>query len=359
MILKHAPYLLSTCLLVGSGLTGCKPKATADAATTQELPPVAVKTAAVTELEVPLTLRLTGTLKGDQETDLAANATGRVLAASVERGQTITRGDVLARLDVRALTLSATEAKAQAASVGAQEAQAKLECDRYQALKDKGAVTALEYDAKMTQCRTLPLSAEAAQVRAQLAAQNVGDGIIRAPFSGVVTERYVEVGQYLRQDSRVATLVSIDPLRLELAVPEAEVARVTPGAEVSFGVSAYPGRRFTGKVRFISGALRSATRDLVVEAMVDNADKVLKPGMFADVSLSIGTQRLPSVPKQSVVVRDERSRAFFLVNGQLEERILALGPELGDRVSVKKGAALSDVAVVGDVSGLHNGQRAQ
>lgn len=344
-------------LLLGSaGLgQGCKAKAETKAVDAE--PVVAVKTSAVTEAEVPAILTLTGTLRGNQETDLAANAAGRVVATSVERGEPVKPGQVLARLDVRAAALSAAEARAQAESARAQEEQAKKECERYEQMKQKRAISDLEYDRVTTQCRTAPLSVEAASARARLAAQNVGDGVIRAPFAGVVTERYVEAGQYVRQDSRVVTIVAVDPLRLELAVPEAEVARVQPGAEVAFTVAAFPERRFTGQVKYVSGAVRETTRDLVVEALVPNPDRVLKPGMFANVQLTVGQRKLPALPQAAVFQRDQHSHAFFVVNGRLEQRVLATGPKTADLVTVQKGATVGEQVALGDLTQLSNGQR--
>lgn len=356
----RAPSRLSNLALLSLSLAvipACNRTSTAAADADAEQKPIAVETAPVTEIEVPTTLRLSGTLRGNQETDLAANAAGRVLATSVERGAAVTPGQVLAKLDVRAAALSAVEARAQAESAQAQQSQAQAECARYEQLKAKGAISDLEYDRAMAQCRTLPLSAQAASARARLAAQNVGDGIIRAPFAGVVTERQIEVGQYVRQDTRIVTLVSLDPLRLELAVPESEVSKVKVDADVSFSVAAFPGQRFVGKIRFVSGALRSTTRDLVVEALVKNPDKALLPGMFADVELTTGSRKLPSVPNASVMLREGQARVFALVAGRLEERLLALGPAVGDRASVLKGAALGDQVVLPPLEGLGNGQR--
>jgi RND family efflux transporter MFP subunit len=353
-----APFFLAApVLLAATVLPACKGKASAETVSFKEADPVQVETEAIVEIEVPKVLRLTGTLKGNQETDLAANANGRVLTTSVERGQAINKGDIMAKVDTRALALSAAEARVQAQSASAQESQAKLECDRYEALKAKGAVSDVEYQAKLTQCQTLPLSVEAANVRARLAAQNVGDGVIRAPFAGVVTQRYVEIGQYLRQDSRVATIVSLDPMRLELAVPEAEVSHVIEGADVSFRVAAYPERRFAGKIRFVSGALRSTTRDLIVEALVENTDKALKPGMFADAELNVGRRKLPSITRSAILQRDESERAFFVVDGHLEERVLAVSGRGGARIALEKGGRLGERFVVGDLSNLVNGQR--
>lgn len=341
---------------LGAFAGACKPK-DAGADSGAEAPPVSVTTAEVKLAEVPTTLRLTGSLKGFRETDLAANAAGRVVSTHVERGAAIAQGQLLAMLDVRAAALTASEAQAQAESVRAQETQAKADCARYDALKQKGAITDMEYERVAIQCRTMPLSVEAASARARLAAQNVGDGAIRAPFAGVVTERYVEVGQFLRQDSRVVTLVSLDPLRLELAVPEAEIARVKEGAEVTFKVSSFPEQTFKGTVKFVSGALRAQTRDLMVEALVPNADKQLKPGMFADVELVTGSRKLPAVPRAAIATRDGKPHAFFVVDGRLEERILSLGPDSDGASSVTHGAAVGDKVATGDVKSLANGQR--
>lgn len=346
---------------LGLSLAACKraPSESPEAPAAAASAAVSVRTEPATLLDVPRTLRLTGTLRGDREVDLAANATGRVLRVSVERGMQVKPGQVLATLDVRAASLSAAEAEAQARSVKAQNDQARDECARYEKLKERGAVSDLEFQQKIIQCRTLPLSAEAATARAALAAQNVGDGIVRAPFAGIIAERSIEVGQYVRQDSKVATLVAVDPLRVELAVPEAEVGRVAIGAEVSFGVSAYPGKRFSGKIQYISGVVRSSTRDLVVEAVVPNPERALLPGMFADVELSVGSQTLPSVPRAALVERDGQARLFVVQGGRVEERVVALGAAAGERVAVQRGVSQNESVVVSDPQKLQNGQAVQ
>lgn len=346
-------------VLLGTALhlSGCKSKAAEASSAPAEKPPASVQTEAAVMIDVPRTLRLTGTLRGDRETDLAANANGRVLSTSVERGEQIKPGQILAKLDTRAASLSAAEARAQVDSTRAQEEQARIECERYEQLKQKNAISDLEYQQKVTQCRTLPLNVQAAAARAALAAQNVGDGVIRAPFAGVVAERYVEVGQFVRQDSRVVTIVSADPLRLQVAVPEAQIAQIREGADLTFRVAAYPGRHFGGKVRFVSGALRATTRDLVVEALVPNGDRALLPGMFADVELTVGTQRLPGVPKRALLEQDDQARVFVVAGGRLEERVVARGAEVAGRVAILRGVREGERVVVSDLDGLDNGQK--
>jgi RND family efflux transporter MFP subunit len=320
-------------------------------------PPIAVRTTLVGEVDAPLTLRVSGSLRGLREADVAANATGRVTATSVERGMRVKAGQVLAQLDVRAVAISAAEARAQAESARAQAAQQKSECERYEQLKTTGTITDLAYDRMASGCRTSALGAEASYARARMAAQSVGDGSIRAPFAGVVTERFVEVGEFVKQDSRVVTLVSMDVLRLEFAVPEADAAKVREDATISFHVAAFPERAYSGKVRFVSGGLRATTRDLVVEALVDNSDGSLRPGMFADIELDVGTRRLASVPKEALIARAARPRAFFVVDGRLEERVLSTLPATEAGVPVLKGAKPGEQVAIGDLTVLANGRR--
>ena len=349
--------LLSTAAitLLCCSAAACK-KSAAEEKGAPQLPAVSVKTQTVADVDAPVTLRLTGTLKGMQETDLAANAAGRVMSTAVERGMQVKQGQALAQLDVRAAAISATEMNAMAESAKASAAQLKADCARAEALKKSGSISAAEFDRTSAQCQTSSLSVEASAARAHMAAQNVGDGSIRAPFTGVVTERYVDVGEYVRADSRVVTLVSVDTLRLELAVPEAEASKVKEGAEVVFHVATYGDRKFTGKVRFVSGAIRPTTRDLVVEALVDNADRALMPGMFTDVELAVGSQKLPGLPKEAIMEKDGKFRAYFVVDGRIQERVLSTLPEVTGGVPVLKGTKTGDAVVLGDVSKLVNGQ---
>ena len=245
-----------------------------------------VATAPVKSRPVPQYLPLTGQLKSGRETDLAANAAGRVTSTRVERGAQVKAGDVLATLDIRAAALSATEAKAHADNAATSAESAKLECERVRALVASGSLGKAELDRVEAQCRASEHAVSAAQARSRLAAQNVGDGLIRAPFAGVIAERYVDVGEFVRHDSKVVTLVDLAALRLQVTVPETHIAAVRAGARVTFSVSGYPGKTFAGELKFVGASVRDTTRDVVAEATVDQADAaVLRPGMFASVRL--------------------------------------------------------------------------
>jgi RND family efflux transporter MFP subunit len=305
---------------------------------------------------MPHVLLLTGNLRGQHETDLAANAAGRVLATFVERGAQVKKGDVLAKLDIRAASLGAAEAKAAAELARTQADNAKRDCDRYTKLFQEGSISQAEYDRISDQCRTTPLSVAATEARAQAAALVVGDGVIRAPFGGVVTERYVEVGQFVRQDSKVAALVDLEQLKLEFTVPEANLAAVKEGNLVSFSVSAYPERTFEGTVKYIGASVRTTTRDLIAEAIVTNPDKALRPGMFAAVALQTGDEPTPVIPKVAVITKEGRSHVLVITDGRVDERVVQTGNSTGDVIAVTKGLRSGEKVVVKPPEGLRNGQ---
>lgn len=331
----------------------------------QEAPPVQVQTAPVTMVDAPELLRLTGTLRGLMEADLAANAAGKVVRTFVERGEHVKAGQPLAQLDTQSAALSLAEADLQVETSRTQEKIQVADCERYTKLRDKGVISALEYDQATAKCKTAPLTLEVAEARKRMARKQVGDGTIRAPFAGVVSERYVDVGEYVQPSSRVVSLAKTESLRLQFSVPEAHLARIAEGAKVSFTVAAYPGKTFQATVRFISGAVRAATRDLVVEAVVDELQDagegegrvVLRPGMFADVGVNIGTSRRPAVPTSAVLDRDGKKHVFAVVDGRLQERLIHHGPVVDGQLVVQDGLREGEQVVASELTGLVNGAR--
>lgn len=350
-----ASLVLSGCSTPSSAATSASAGATGAPSTAA--PDVRVQTAAVSSRPIPRYLSVTGQLKSGRETDLAANANGRVTATLVERGSQVKAGDVLASLDVRAAALSAAEAKAQADTAAASADNAKIECDRTRALVASGALGRAELDRMDGQCKTSALAVGAAQARSHLAAQNVGDGVIRAPFAGVVAERYVDVGEFVHQDSKVVTLVDLSSLRLELTIPESSIAAAVPGAKVLFGVAGYPDRTFSATLAFVGASVRATTRDVVAEAKVDTTDALLRPGMFASGRLASGEEKMAVVPKTAVVVRDGKPTAFVSVAGRIEQRLVQLGEPSGDDVAITRGLADGEFVVLSPSDTLRNGVR--
>lgn len=355
--------VLAGSLTLGLGSVGCHKSegSQAELTSAQQQPtaaPVKVQTAAVVVQPMPQYLTLTGTLRSSQESDVAADASGKVTATFVERGQPVKRGDTLAILDARGAAITATAMNAQTQLARAQLEQAQKECERVTALFKTGAISQAEFDRTNSQCTTTQWSAAAAAAQQQNAQKIVGDSVIRAPFAGIVGERFVNVGQYVQPQTKVISLYSPDPLRLELTVPEANVAAIKPDMVVRYTVASFGEQPFEGAVKFISPNIRPATRDLVVEALCPNADGKLKPGMFAVANLAIGEEKLASVPKNSVLSADSVSRVFVVVEKRIQERIVQLAGEKDGLVGIIAGVKAGENVVVQPGPDVRDGAQA-
>lgn len=331
----------------------------AELTSAQQIAAVRVEARPAIEQSMPEYLTVTGSLRASQESEVAADASGKVTQTFVERGQRVSKGDPLALLDARGASISATQAAAQSGLARAQVDQAQRECERVASLFKSGAISQGEFDRTTSQCQTTQFSAAAAQAQQQNAQKIVGDSLIRAPFSGIVGERYVNVGQYVTPSTRVASLYSPDPLRLELTVGEAKVAALRVDAPVRFTVSAYPDKTFLGSVKFISPNVRPSTRDLVIEALCPNADFALKPGMFAVARLEAGEKNLPVVSKSSVKRDEGPARIFVVVDKRIQERIVQTGGEKDDAVAILVGVKAGELVVVSPGPDVRDGAAVQ
>jgi membrane fusion protein (multidrug efflux system) len=323
----------------------------------QQLPPepLKVETATIEERTVPRVIPLTGTLNAELRSELTANATGRVLKTYVERGQKVDRGALIAQLDIRSAKASAAEAQASVESAKTQLDAARAECERYDALMARGAITQQEHDRQTANCTQQLAAVAVSQARASSASIAVGDGTIRAPFAGIVTERLVSVGDFVQPSTKVVTLIVSNPLRLKLTIPERRISEAKEGALVTFTAAALPGRTFSGTVKYLSGEVRSATRDLVVEATVPNGDGALLPGMFVESNLHSGERSMPTVPKNAIFALGQEQAVYLVKDKHLELNILKLGAEAGDWQAVEEGAAVGDIVVLNPTAQMADG----
>lgn len=341
-------------ILVGAlTLSACTAKDEAKA----KAPPARehVETTTAQQKQVPRELTLTGVLAANERTDLAANASGRVVRVFVELGQRVAVGAPIAQLDKRTAVLAAREATANVQTATEQLSASKKDCERYESLLAKGTISQQAYDRAIGQCRTQGSSETAARVRVEQAAQQLADSTVRAPFAGKIADRAVHVGDYVRPDSKVVTLLADDPLRLRLTVPESEISAIKPDLEVRFETAGIPDRAFRGTVKFIGGEVREQTRDLVVEAIVDNHDGVLLPGMFVTAHLATGVSDLPVVAKQALVPGTSAPSLFIIDGDRVRQRMVQLGPASGDLLSILDGIKPGDRVVLNPSNKLSDG----
>src|SRR3954470_6458867 len=367
--------LAAVALAAGLFSAGCGAERTS-AAAPPEPAPVAVHAAAVQSQTIDRFLRVTGSLAADEQADVAAETAGRVIGTPVERGTHVTAGAVLIRVSATEADASLREADANAAQLEARlgltaeqpfdplkvpdvlNAKASIdwaEADfsRIKALLDQKVVSQSEYDQKLTQVQAARQqyqlaqnvaqqsyrSLQAARARVDLARKASADTVVRAPFSGIVAERLVGTGDFVSRGTKIATVVRIDPVRVELTVPEQYLSYIRTGQAVRLTVDAYPNEVFTAKIRFVSPALKSEQRALTVEAVAPNADGRLKPGLFATALLQHAAPK-PAliVPASAVETVAGTSRVYLNAAGdKIEERIFTLGKTPGDRIELASG----------------------
>jgi RND family efflux transporter MFP subunit len=352
-------------IVLAIAVAGCG-RGNGDAEAAAAEAPVSIRTARAVEQAITRFIRASGTLTAQDDAEVAAEISGRVVATPVERGMPVRMGAELIRIAATEVQAQAQEADANVAQIQArlgqpdgtldldrvpEVASAKATHDLAQAdfartrmLFEKKLIAQSEFDLRQAQVETTKRQYEtsrnnalqqnealaAAKARATLARKALSDTVVRAPFDGVVGERLVSVGDYVTRGTKVATVMRINPLRVELTVPAQHMAAVAVGRMVSFTIDAYPGQTFTGEVRYVSPDVRADSRSLVVEAVVPNHANTLRPGLFATALIEEASQSAGIlVPSAAVRTIGGTSRVFVLVGDHVEERIVTVGQEVG------------------------------
>ena len=386
---------LGTAALLAVGSLGVAACSTGNAKATEQSAPTSVTVSATAAVEQPIArfIRATGTLMAEDQADVAAETAGRIVSTPIERGSRIAEGGELARVVATETNAQLKEAEANAAQIEArlgltpdaavdvnavpevQTAKASYELaqgefNRIKALLDQRVVSQSEYDQRRTQMEATRQqyeaakngaaqqyqSLQAARARVALAKKAVADTVVRSPFSGVVAERLVSAGDYVTKGMKVAIVVRVNPLRIMLTIPEQFVSAVAAGQPVDFEVDAHPGRRFEGRVKYISPALQADRRALTVEAVVPNPSGELKPGLFATARLE-QPSKTPGilVPSSAVQTGAGTSRVYVLTGDHVDERIVTTGQAVGNLVEITKGLSAGERVATTNVGKLSDG----
>ncbi|MBK8011204.1 MAG: efflux RND transporter periplasmic adaptor subunit [Deltaproteobacteria bacterium] len=304
---------------------------------------------------MPRYLTLTGSILADRSSEVAANVSGRITETRVERGDEVKRGDILALVDPKAAGLQAEAARAQSLSAASQVDLARQDCARADALFREGALAKSEYERQKTACSQLLYSSDAARAQAELARKLARDTAIRAPMSGTIGDRFVNVGEYVLPSSRIAAIYAIDQVRISISVPEVAVGQIRQGQSLDIHVSAYPTRTTPAIVRYVSPALRPATRDLIIEAIAKNPDRTLMPGMFATVLLELGRESQLTVPRSAIKVDGTVRRVFLARDNEAYEVVVQTGVEDQGQVAVLDSVDASDRVILNPPVELRDG----
>jgi RND family efflux transporter MFP subunit len=304
---------------------------------------------------MPNIVTLLGNVGPDRQSEVAANVVGRVVLAPIERGQLVKAGEPLAMIDSKAANLSASAATSQAELAETQALQAKSDCERSDQLLAQGAIGQAEFDRQRSQCKGQELQANAARIQAQLSAKLASDAVVRAPFTGVIGERYVNAGEYVQGNTKVASMYSTDPVRITISVPERGVSLVRTGVTLNVQVAAYPDRQFPAVVQYVSPALRTMQRDLLVEAKAPNPDGALRPGMFATVQASLGDEQVTTVPDDAIRIEGDVRRVFLAQEDRAFELVVRTGISRDGRTVIFEDLAEGTAVIRRPAQTLHDG----
>lgn len=284
-----------------------------------------------------------GTVVASQGTDVTTESAGLVAAVHFESGAQVKRGDLL-------VTLSAGSEQADLQRLQAQAQLAQSEFGRLERLYKLEAISKSELDRAQADLSATRASADAQ--RAKLAQK-----VIRAPFSGRLGIRQVNVGQYLNAGTPIVNLQAMDPVFVDFTLPEQALASVVKGQVVTVTVDSQAGRSFTGKVAAIESSVNSQTRNFKVRASFGNADGALNPGLFARASIGLAdTRQVVTVPLTAVSYNPYGNSVYVIqkvkgksAEGKDEEQLVVR------RRFVKTGEARGDLVVISE--GLKAGEQ--
>jgi membrane fusion protein (multidrug efflux system) len=314
-------------------------------------PPEAVTTIIAAREEWEQTIAAIGTVTPVNGVTVSADLPGVVLAIPFESGQRVEAGGVLVRLDTR-------QEKAQLAAAEAQRDLARLSFERANGLRAEGVVSQSDYDA--AKAALDQAEASVGEIRATIERKT-----IRAPFSGTLGIRQVHLGQYLTGGAPIVPLQALEPIHVDFGLPQQDLARLQVGGPVRVAMDGLPGATFDGTITAIDSVVESATRNVQVQATLDNAGHELRPGMFvrAEVVLPARTPVI-AVPTSAILYAPYGDSVFVVENikgpdGQeylgVRQQVVKLGSARGDQIAVLSGLAPGEQVVTSGVFKLRNG----
>jgi RND family efflux transporter MFP subunit len=396
---------------VGTGLIACDRSKgqdnNASASASPTPPTIAVSAAPAIMRQLPRFFEASGSLAPNEQADVAAETSGKVVAVGVDMGSSVRRGQMIVRLDDADFRIKVQQAQAQLeqakatlrqneAKIGLRPGQkfnpenvpevaaarsaldlAEKNLRRYEKLVETGDISRAAYDQQKSQRDQLAeqyqalihqaqqnyaavanaqAAVDAAQTQVALAKRNLGYTVVVSPMPGYIADRPADVGEYVSPQQKVATVVNLNPLRVRIDIPEQAIPQIHAGESVSVSVAAYPDRNFSGRVARVSPSVTTTSRTLTVEADVENPKAELKPGQFATVRILLPqTEPAVLVPQRALRTISGSTYVFVIKNGHAEQRLVQSGQTEGDLIELKSGVAADEVVATSNVDQLSDG----
>jgi HlyD family secretion protein len=355
---------------------------------------VHVRTTGVQKIAVQRQVDLAGTLASPDLARVSSEAPGIVREVLVELGTEVKAGQVLVRLEPREMQLALDRAVSQLRQTEAQlgiteglreplpdeeipavrTAIANRDDARAQLVRAKRLaaqrllpqadvdtaetrvkVTEAAYSAALENVRAVKATLQERRTAVELAQKKLSDCQIKAPVAGAVSERLVQTGEFIRENTPVVSLVQINPLKLKTAVQERYAGLIRQGMQVEFSVESYPNEKFPGRVANISPSVDQATRTFPVEILVDNASRRLKPGFFAKGLIFTRTEDVLGVPEDAVSTLAGVSNVFVINGGKVRQQPISLGARQDKLVEVSEGLKGDEILAISNLNQLATG----
>lgn len=335
-------------LLFVAVIAGCRdapaaearPQAGADRA-------VQIRSVVITPEVLVRRIRALGTLQADETTQVSAEITGRITRINFEDGQRVEAGQTLFQLDDRIDRADLTRAEAQLAL-------AKRSHARATELNGRGLLSTAELDQTLSALRVAEAEVAVARTRVEKAR-------VPAPFSGFVGLRQVSPGAYVSPGEALVNLESVDRIKLDFRVPEAELAHLSVGLPATVSLDALPDKTFEAEVIALNPRASTESRSIELRARIDNRDGVLRPGLFARVQLELGrSEDALMAPEAAVFPRGEKN-FVYRIDGEDRAELaeVVLGQREPGYVEIRDGIAANDEIVTGGIQRLSDGMTVQ
>ena len=284
----------------------------------------------------------TGQIEAVQSIDLHPEVEGRITDILIREGQEAEKSTPLFKVDDAQL-------QAQVAQLEAQRDLARQDLGRVKQLAQQNASSAADLERADATARSAQAQYDQARIKLERTT-------VRAPFAGVVGQRYVSLGDYVTTSTRLVSLHTVNPQRAAFQVPERFARDLKPGQNVSFRVAAIPGRDFTGQVDFVDPVVQLPGRTILVKARVPNPARLLQPGMFIEAHLVIAVRpKAIIIPEEAVVPAEGANAVWVVIEGKANRRQVELGVRTPGFVEVTKGVNPGEQVVVGGLELLAPG----
>jgi RND family efflux transporter MFP subunit len=300
---------------------------------------------------------ISGSLQAAEEATLRAEVSGAVLQTYAEEGETVTRGELVVRIEDTAARESMLSARSAVGTAEQSATLARRNAERTQRLFEAGAVSERDLEAAQVAASTAESQLADARARLALAQKQLSNTQVRAPFHGVVSERVVNAGDVVQPGTALITIVDPSSMRLEGAVPASNLTAIDVGAPVEFTVNGYPSRLFAGRISRINPTADPATGQVTLLATIPNAGGDLVAGLFAEGRVGTVAKEALVAPMTAVDMSARTPTVLRVRNGVVERVAVEIGlrDEQTERVELASGVAAGDTLLVGAAQGFTPG----